>query len=206
MRKTAVASLSFLIACVACGGGQPPPAPPPSSAAPPSDTGTASATAAPTANADGGSPAPAAEATPPAAASAAPASTPPGEGGGTQPPRPGQWDSWSKEQKMAYMKAAVLPKMGPLFHDFDAKRFAEPKCVTCHGAGAKDGSFKMPNPALPKLPATPEGFKKLHDAHPKVVDFMANQVVPTMAALVGEPPYDPKTQKGFGCFECHTKK
>jgi hypothetical protein len=107
---------------------------------------------------------------------------------------------------MAYMKSAVMPKMGPLFHDFDAKAFPNPKCVLCHGPGAKDGSFKMPNPALPKLPATPEGFKKLHDKMPQVVDFMAKQVEPTMAALLGEQPFDMKTQKGFGCFDCHTKK
>jgi hypothetical protein len=104
------------------------------------------------------------------------------------------------------MKAAVMPKMGPMFHDFDAKTFAEPRCGLCHGAGAKDGTFKMPNPGLPKLVATPDGFKKLQAQHPQVFDFMSKQVVPTMANLLGEEPFDPKTQKGFGCFECHTKK
>jgi len=104
------------------------------------------------------------------------------------------------------MKSAVMPKMGPLFHDFDAKTYAEPKCVLCHGSAAKDGSFKMPNPELPKLDLTPAGFKKMHEKKQAVVDFMAKQVVPTMAQLLGEQPYDPKTQKGFGCLECHTKK
>jgi hypothetical protein len=108
--------------------------------------------------------------------------------------------------KGAYMKAAVLPKMGPLFHDYDAKRFADAKCVLCHGEGAKDGTFTMPNPGLPKLPATPDGFKKLQARHPEAVEFMSKKVVPTMAALLGEEPYDPKTGKGFGCFECHTKQ
>ena len=28
-----------------------------------------------------------------------------------------------------------------------------------HGPGAKEGNFKMPNPALPKLVASPEGFR-----------------------------------------------
>jgi hypothetical protein len=104
------------------------------------------------------------------------------------------------------MKQAVLPKMGGLFHDFDSKRFAEPKCVLCHGAGAKAGTFKMPNPDLPKLPTSPEELKKLHDKKPQIVDFMVQQVEPTMAGLVGEPVFDPKTGQGFGCFECHTKK
>lgn len=108
---------------------------------------------------------------------------------------------------MAYMKSAVLPKMGPLFHDFDAKTYAEPKCVLCHGNGTKDKTFKMPNPGLPKLDLTPEGFKKMKEGKKAAVaDFMMKQVVPTMAQLIGEQPYDPQTQKGFGCLECHTKK
>ncbi|MGH7437558.1 MAG: hypothetical protein ACRENE_17920, partial [Polyangiaceae bacterium] len=108
-------------------------------------------------------------------------------------------------QKMAYMKSAVMPKMGPMFHDFDAKMFAEPRCTTCHGEGAKKGEFKMPNAKLPQLPGTPEGFKALKDKKPKVVDFMV-EVEKTMAGLLGEQPFDPATKAGFGCFNCHTKK
>ena len=104
------------------------------------------------------------------------------------------------------MKTAVLPKMGSLFHDFDAKRYADPKCVLCHGSGAKDGSFKMPNPELPKLDLTPAGMKAMHAKFAPIVEFMSKKVVPTMAGLLGEQPYDPKTQQGFGCLECHTKK
>jgi hypothetical protein len=49
-------------------------------------------------------------------------------------------------------------------------------------------------------------MKKLYVKKGPIMDFMVKQVVPTVAQLVGEQPYDPKTQKGFGCFECHTKK
>jgi hypothetical protein len=107
---------------------------------------------------------------------------------------------------MAYMKSTVNPKMGALFHDFDAKRYDEPKCVLCHGSGAKDGGFKMPNPELPKLDFSPAGMKAMHTKSKAIVEFMGKQVVPTMAQLLGQPPYDAKTQKGFGCLECHTKK
>jgi hypothetical protein len=105
------------------------------------------------------------------------------------------------------MKSAVMPKMGAAFTDFDGKKYAEPKCVLCHGAGVKDGSFKMPNPDLPKLDVTPAGFKKLHsDAKKKaIVEFMSKTVVPTLAGLIGEQPFDPKTMTGFGCLNCHTK-
>jgi hypothetical protein len=201
MNHRALACTLALFALAAACGGEQPAATQPSNPA-------ASASAAPAA-----SEAPAASAAPSAAASAAPApSAAPSASvaeapAGPPPPGPGEWDKWSKDQKLAYMKTAVLPKMGGLFHDVNPTRYAEPKCVLCHSAAsAKSGSFKMPNADLPKLPATPEGFKKLHDAKPQVMDFMMQQVVPQMAALVGEQPFDVKTGKGFGCFECHTKK
>jgi hypothetical protein len=176
-------ALSFC--ALACGGGQHEPAPP----ATPSGAPAASA-------------APVASATP--TASAAPSATAPA--GPAAPPKDGEWDTWSHDQKLAYMKSTVLPKMGPLFHEVDPKAYAEPKCVLCHGSGAKDATFKMPNPDLPKLDLTPAGMKQLREKKPAMVEFMSKTVVPTMAALVGEKPYDPKTQKGFGCLECHTKK
>ena len=33
---------------------------------------------------------------------------------------------------------------------------------------------------------------------------MAKQVEPSMAALLGEQPFDMKTKTGFGCMGCHT--
>jgi len=104
------------------------------------------------------------------------------------------------------MKSTVMPKMGALFHDYDAKKFDEPKCVLCHGSGAKDGSFKMPNPELPKLDVSPAGMKATHAKFPKMVEFMSKQVEPTQAELLGEQPFDMKTMKGFSCLDCHTKK
>ena len=175
----------------ACGGGEtPPPATPPA----PSEAPAAS-------SAPGASAAPAESAVPAPSASAAPAAS----AGPPAPPGPGEWDKWSHDQKLEYMKAAVMPKMVGLFHDFDAKRYDEPKCVLCHGAGVKDGSFKMPNAELPKLDITPAGFAALKAKKPKVVDFMI-QVEHTTAGLIGEEPFDPKTMKGFGCLNCHTKK
>jgi hypothetical protein len=191
-RSLATLAASVVIAlAAACGGGEPPPAQPtnpPPSAAPADSTPPAASTA------------PVASAAPAASASAADATPPP-----PSQPGPGDWDKWSHEQKLAWMKVGVMPKMGPQFHDYDAKTYDDPKCGLCHGAGAKDGTFKMPNPDLPKLPATEAGFKVLATKHPKIFGFMAKQVEPTMASLLGEPAYDMKTKQGFGCFGCHTK-
>jgi hypothetical protein len=145
-------------------------------------------------------------ATPPApAAPASPAAAPSASAAATQP-GPGDWDKWTHEQKLAWMKAGVMPKMHDLFAGFDATRYGAANCKTCHGKGAADGTFTMPNVDLPKLDPTPAGFADLAKTKAKVFDFMMKQVVPTMASLVGEPPYDMKTNSGFGCFECHTKK
>jgi hypothetical protein len=191
-------ALSFVLVsalAAACGGGQAEPAAPSNPTAA-EDAAAPSASAAPAESA-----APAASAAPAPSASAAPA-TPPG------PPGPGDWEKWSHEQKLAYMKSTVMPKMGQLFHDYDAKKYAEPKCILCHGPGVADGTFKMPNPELPKLDVTPAGIKKAHSDPKlkKILEFMGKVVVPTQAELLGEPPFDMKTMSGFGCLNCHTKK
>lgn len=107
-------------------------------------------------------------------------------------------------QKAVFMEKTVVPKMGPLFTQFDSKDFAKVTCETCHGARAKAGDFKMPNPDLPKL-STADKFKKHMDAKPEMTKFMMEKVVPEMASTLGMEPYNPATHQGFGCFGCHTE-
>jgi len=141
---------------------------------------------------------PEAQTAPPAATGTAAPSAP-----AAPPAGAAAWKDMNHEQRLAYMKSTVFPKMKDEFTGADAQRFADMNCATCHGAGAKDGSFKMPNPDLPKLnPAG--GFAEHRQKAPKMVDFMMQKVVPDMASLLSEQPYDPKTHQGFGCGECHT--
>jgi hypothetical protein len=196
MKTTALAcTLAAFALVAACGGGgeaTPPPAAPAAPSA--SEMPTAAPGAAPTeSSAAAASAAPSASAAPEAAA-------PPAA------PGPGDWDKWSHDQKLAYMKSAVMPKMKDLFSSFDSAKYGDMKCKTCHGHGAEDGSFKMPNPDLPKLPKTPAEFKALAQKKAKIFTFMKEQVQPTMAQLIGEQPFDPKTMQGFGCMHCHTQK
>ena len=119
-----------------------------------------------------------------------------------------EWKDMSKEERGHYMKSVVLPTMKPHFAKWDAGEFGDIKCGTCHGAGAKDKTFKMPNPKLPRLPAAGDeaGWKKLNAKEPEAMKFMGEVVVPQMAQMLGEKPYDMATKEGFGCFECHTAK
>lgn len=112
----------------------------------------------------------------------------------------GAFDTLPMNERGKFMKTVIVPKMTAVFQAFDSAHFAKVGCVTCHGPGAKEGKFEMPSPALPKL--------DFSNKDPKVQRwnaFMKTKVVPTMAAALGEEPYDPATKKGFGCLDCHMK-
>ncbi|HZK76103.1 MAG TPA: hypothetical protein VFD13_04270 [Candidatus Kapabacteria bacterium] len=114
------------------------------------------------------------------------------------------WDNMSKGERKEYMKEVVLPKMKPVMQGFGSKMFKDVKCGTCHGAGARDGLFKMPNPELTKLPNSRAGFEQLMKEKPEWMEFMSKTMKPSMANLLSMKQFDMKTGKGFGCENCHT--
>jgi hypothetical protein len=121
------------------------------------------------------------------------------------PPEGMAFKDMNHEQRAAFMKQTVVPTMKPLFQEYDAKRFGEFNCKTCHGAGVADGSFKMPNPALPVLPSMDKfGAFAKDPKNQAALNFMAGKVKPTMAKLLQMSEFDPKTNQGeFGCTACH---
>jgi hypothetical protein len=123
-------------------------------------------------------------------------------------PTPAAWsDDLSLEQKGQYMKAVVLPKAKELFTAFDPK-FANMDCKTCHGDGAEDGSFEMPDLKVPALPNTEEAFMKWLGEKPErgpMAKFMGETLEPEMAKLLGKTVFNPADGSGeFGCIACHT--
>ena len=116
------------------------------------------------------------------------------------------WENMKFEERKKYMKSTVLPEMKKRFQEFDAKTYKKFSCATCHGDGATDGKFKMPNAKLPKLPTAREGFMALQQKKPEAVKFMGTVVKPTMAGLLGLTEWSPQNPKGFGCYQCHTKE
>jgi hypothetical protein len=109
----------------------------------------------------------------------------------------------SPSERGMYMKEVVLPEMKALWASAGEK-VDDFSCKTCHGKGVANGSFRMPNEDLPKLDVS-DGFADEKKEHPEAVQFMMEKVVPKMASLIDEEPYNPETHQGFGCFGCHTK-
>jgi len=115
------------------------------------------------------------------------------------------WEHMSVPDKKKYMKTTVLPALKKDFQTYDAKTYKKFSCVTCHGDGATDGKFKMPNPKLPKLPGPTDqpGFMALNQKKPEAVKFMATVVKHDVADLLGMPEWTPATKTGFACYNCH---
>jgi len=114
------------------------------------------------------------------------------------------WAQMDHEQRDQYMEKVVLPTMKAKFVAFNAEKYADMDCSTCHSAAAvQDHSFKMPNPDLMQLDFSkkPEDYS---EEEQQTGHFMDTVVVPEMAKLLDEERFNPETQKGFGCLECHT--
>jgi hypothetical protein len=118
------------------------------------------------------------------------------------------WKDMSYKQKRAYMKAAVMPKMKPVFQGFDADKFKDFTCATCHGKDGADRKFKMPSNDIHPLPNTAAAFEakmKTEPTWPKWTKFMSGDVEPAMGKLLDLPVFDPKkpVEGAFGCAACH---
>ena len=113
---------------------------------------------------------------------------------------------WSHEKKLTYMKQTVLPAEREIFARFEPLRFADMTCETCHGQGARDGSYKMPNPDLPHIVGGKGGFEELAAKEPEAVRFMQKIVGPETARLLGYSPFDMEQHVGFSCYQCHVRE
>jgi hypothetical protein len=114
--------------------------------------------------------------------------------------------SRSGRQREQYMKDVVMPRAKEAFVAFDPK-YQSMDCRTCHGDGAADGSFEMPNPKIKPLPNTEEAFMAWvsKDANAgRYAQFMATKLQPLMGELLQVAVFDPQTKSGeFSCSSCH---
>jgi hypothetical protein len=111
---------------------------------------------------------------------------------------PVKWsEQLSTTQKIQFMKQNVLPKMSQVFQASNQERYSGFSCKTCHGPNNKDPKEFLPNLTMK------EGNLTAFAEKPDVAKFMHEKVVPEMATLFGQKPYDPSTHQGFGCAGCH---
>jgi hypothetical protein len=129
-----------------------------------------------------------------ASGSARPAST-----GGAAPDG---WAPLSWEDRHDTMTFAVLPNMARTFQRFHRTKDPEMTCRTCHGPDAEKVAYAMPH-GLPALDPAHMPSLSSDPTEAKTARFMAEEVAPQMAEILGVPPYDPSTKKGFSCFNCH---
>lgn len=103
------------------------------------------------------------------------------------------WADMNREQRLEYMGLTIVPEMKKLFQANDPKAYAEFTCKTCHGEDMQAVDYKMPNGlfALEK----PDPMPAAMDYDAETTKFMAEQVVPRMAELLGND--------AFNCFNCH---
>ena len=114
------------------------------------------------------------------------------------PHGPIDWKTMDADQRKKHMKEVVMPRMKAVFTTFNAEHYGEANCMLCHGEGAKEGKFDMPNPDLPPFSTD------LFDESPEVAAFMKAKVLPTLAAALNLPIYDPATGEGeVSCMTCH---
>jgi hypothetical protein len=104
------------------------------------------------------------------------------------------------------MKQTVMPAEREIFARFEPLRFADMTCETCHGQGARDGSYRMPNPDLPHIVGGKGGFEELAAKEPEAVRFMQKVVGPETAQLIGYSPFDMEKHVGFSCYQCHVRE
>jgi hypothetical protein len=121
-------------------------------------------------------------------------------------PGPGEWATWSHEQKLAYMKSGFIEAERAIFATWEPVRFKELTCRNCHGPGVVDGNFRLPNPDLPHLYPGADGFKELAAHEPEVLAFMQKRLVPETARLLGVPAFDFEAHTGFSCYQCHVRQ
>ncbi len=119
------------------------------------------------------------------------------------PPVRSFWADESWEDRHDTMTFAVLPNMARLFQRFRGTRDPDLTCRSCHGADAEAVRYRMPHGLGPLDPAHLPDRNSADPEEARMARFMADEVTPAMADLLGEPLYDPRTGRGFGCFGCH---
>jgi hypothetical protein len=109
-------------------------------------------------------------------------------------PKADAWAPLTWEERHDAMTFRVHPNMARLFQHHDGKDAPDVTCRTCHGRDAEQVSYAMPH-GLPALDP-----QHMPDEREPKVKFMREQVLPTMADLLGVD------RGSLTCFGCHPRR
>ena len=122
----------------------------------------------------------------------------------SQPHQP-TWEKLSWDERHLAMTFRVLPNIAKTWQVYEKTDYPEMTCARCHGSDGEKKAYKLPNSLAPLDPQhMPDPASKDPD-EAEIAKFMYGHVVPEMTALLDAEPYDPKTGKGFYCFDCHAR-
>ena len=115
-----------------------------------------------------------------------------------------EWEERVFDERRQLMVNRVMPEMSAAFREFDAERYADFSCATCHMPNFQDVNFHMPNGLAPLNPADIPTLRESTDERiARTAQFMFQNVLPDMVQILDVEPYNPETHEGFGCLNCH---
>lgn len=123
------------------------------------------------------------------------------EAPGAAPKSETPWRDKTREEKLEWMALAVLPRMKTLFVEYDAEKYADFDCKTCHGADMELVDYEMPNALFSLSKQDPIEAAREYDA--EMTAFMVRTVTPEMARLLDRNVTRAPGGPGFGCLGCH---
>ena len=112
------------------------------------------------------------------------------------------WASLDFDGRLGYMAQTVLPQMQQVFADYDPAYADSFGCATCHGSDLS--AYAMPSDISTLSADELATFTFEGEGRQEIANAMAATVLPRMAELLGQEPFDPETNTGtFGCAGCH---
>jgi hypothetical protein len=118
-----------------------------------------------------------------------------------------EWRYLSFEQRHEQMTFLIHPTLMEQFQAFYKTSSPELRCTSCHGENPEDAAYKLANSTLVTLdPVRVQALYRAGAVLTPEQTFKRDVVTPTMARLMGIPPYDPSTGLGFSCFGCHRQE
>lgn len=114
---------------------------------------------------------------------------------GEPEPKGPQWDTMDYQARLIFMGTEVFAPMKKMMQTFDADRFKDFSCATCHGKDGEEKKYVMPNGV------SPINLGALDSEDPKYVKFMQETFMPEFKKIMATAGHT-----STKCLTCHASK